>query len=139
MQYELAGVELGDFPELEIEQQQAEGDDDPGHDAPEQTLDRAEVQERAADEAVGRADQLGDLDLAALRQDLQPDGVERDRDQREAEQAGQDQRQNAPELEQGFELVSPGRIELCLVNLGQFGQFVAQCFQRLRRRPVWDR
>src|SRR5450759_4819884 len=116
MQYELAGVELRQSIDLVVEQQQAEGDDEPGHDATEQSLGRAEIQERAADEAVGRADQFGDFDLAALRQDLQADGVESDRDQREAEQAGQNQCHDTAEFEQGFELVSPGRIELCLLH-----------------------
>ena len=132
MQDELAGVELRERLELEIEQLQAEGDDQPGHDPAEQSLCCAEIQERAADEAVGRAYQFGNFDLAALCQDLQADGVERDRDQRQAEQAGQDQYQHAPEFEQCLQLVSPGRIELCLFHLGQLRQFVAQRFQRLR-------
>src|SRR5689334_5612497 len=40
------------------------------------------VVERPAHEAVGRAEELRHLDLLALREDLQPDGVEGHRDER---------------------------------------------------------
>ena len=72
------------------------------------------------------------FDLFALGENLQTNGVERDRDQREAEQAGQDQHQHPPELEQGLNLVCPGRIQLRLLHFRQFRQFVAQSVQPLR-------
>ncbi len=60
---------------MAIEQQQAERDEELGHDAAEQSLHRSKIQERPTDETVCSPDQPGDLNLVALGKDLQPNGV----------------------------------------------------------------
>ncbi len=60
-----------------------------GHQTAGEPLNEAEVIERAPDERVGRSDELRDLDLGALGQDLQPNGVEHDRNQARGEQGTQ--------------------------------------------------
>jgi len=73
-----------------VQQQYAARHDEPSRDTPEQALGQAEVEEGAADEGIGCADELGNLDLVASRQYLKADSVEGYGDEGEAEQSRQD-------------------------------------------------
>src|SRR5437868_13312083 len=63
-------VGLGERPHLSIQERERRSDDDEREGAACESLQQAGVIERPADEAVGRADQLRDFDLFALREDL---------------------------------------------------------------------
>src|SRR6476469_4242477 len=70
-------IKLSERAEIVIQQQHGYSQHAPSHEAAGQSLQSAEIQERAPNEGVGCPDQLGDLDLLAPGQDLQTDRIER--------------------------------------------------------------
>src|SRR5262245_16849863 len=73
---EARAIGLGERTDLEVEQGKGERDDGEREEAAADALQQPEVLEGPPDERVGGADQLRHLDLVALREDLQPHGVE---------------------------------------------------------------
>src|SRR5688572_635717 len=103
---------LGEYPDLPVEQGEGDPDDEYGDRSPGHALEQAEVVERAPDEGVGGADQLGDLDLLPLREDLQADGVEGHRYQAERKQEREQPDGEAPDRRQGRQAPHPGGVGL---------------------------
>src|SRR3954453_14771925 len=70
----------GQRSHLAVEQGKAQTDDGKGDDAAPNALKDPLVVERPADERIGGADEAKDVDLFALREDLNSDGIEGDGD-----------------------------------------------------------
>src|SRR2546421_3314504 len=75
-QAEVGAVGRGERGDLVVEQRERRIDQPERNGPARQPLQQARVIERPAHKAVGGAEELRDLDLVALREDLQPDGVE---------------------------------------------------------------
>jgi len=82
---EVRPVGRGERRHLVVEEGERCVDERESNGAARQALQQAGVIERPAHEGIGRAEELRDLDLLALRKDLQPDGVESDGDERRSE------------------------------------------------------
>src|SRR5262249_18345524 len=77
---------LSERPDRAVEKRERAPHDDDREQAASRALKRAEVIEGPPNEGIGGADQFGYFDLVAVREDLQPDGVEDNGHQPEAEQ-----------------------------------------------------
>jgi len=88
--------------------------------------------ERPADEGICRAYQPRHFDFVALREDLQPDGVEGDGNEGKGEPGGEHQHCQPAQSERGLQTLGPRRVELRVRDLGPTREFVAQLFQGLR-------
>ena len=89
--------------------------------------------ERPADERVGCADQFRHLDLVALREDLQPDGIECHRHEAGAEQAGEQPQSQPCDAGEGSEAARPERIGLNMRHPRERRQIGGK---RVHRGPV---
>ncbi len=80
-----------------------------------------------------RADQTAQLDLVALSEDLQADGVEGHRHQSKAEQRREQDHRGPTQAQQGIEASHPCRIRL---NVGDLRQRLELEFQSVRERRI---
>ena len=78
-------------------------------------------------------DQTAQLDLVALSEDLQADGVEGDRHESEAEQCREQGHSGSPQAQQGIETSHPRRVRL---NVGDLRERLELEFQPVRERWI---
>src|SRR5450756_2322789 len=94
-QPEVRAVKLRQLEDASVENEHAQVDDRERGQGTERALYQTQVEKGAADESVGRADQLAYFNLVFLGEDLQPYGIENHSHQAEGQQGGQDQHRGA--------------------------------------------
>ena len=95
-----------------------------------QTLDRTQIEEGAADVAVGRADEPAHLDFIASSQHLGANGVARDGCQRNRKQGGEQPDDGVAYGEQCGQSLGPLAVEVGFCHAGQLAELLRQTDKR---------